>query len=74
MTTTTRKKQRAKDIPELYAGYCQYHECNLSYRKINRKGCMDPYKQCRHGNQDGVCRYLRKVKLHPVWELLEAIP
>lgn len=71
---TTRKKQRTKDIPELYAGYCEYHERHLSYRGILRKGCLDPHKQCKYGNQDGVCRYLRKKRLHPVWELLEAIP
>ena len=71
---TTRRRQRAKDIPELYAGYCNYHECYLSYKKIRRKGCLDPVKQCKHGNTNGECRYLVKKMLHPVWELLEAIP
>ncbi|HBC94361.1 MAG TPA: hypothetical protein DCZ10_16045 [Pelotomaculum sp.] len=69
-----RKKRRPQDVTELAAGYCSYHDESMSYGDICRKRCMDPVKQCRYGNSNGQCRHLHKVKLHPVWDILEAIP
>lgn len=59
--------------PKKPVGYCKLKRWKLSMKQIRRKGCIDPKKQCRHGNKDTLsCRHFRKYE-HPIWNESESM-